>query len=49
MWDGSPEARSKEPEKWRQCVKHTNKEMIGGIDEFLAGSDIEMYIDQKEE
>jgi len=34
MWDGSLEARSKEPEKWRQSVKQTKEEMIGGRDEF---------------
>jgi len=26
----SPKAKSKEPEKWRQCVKQTKEEMIGG-------------------
>jgi len=29
MWDGSPEARSKEPDKWRKCVKHAKEKMIG--------------------
>jgi len=34
MWDGKPEAKSREPEQRHQCVKQTKEEMICGIDEF---------------